>query len=664
MTGGRLAASQSESDLRKLKGSRLRCGYGTRERFARLLGLSALRVTRDAGPPRTTGLPSEGAGTTGLPPEDAGPSRDTGPAGMAGSLYSVEAVHWVEDHVEIRVVGAGLDDGLDVTLDATRAERPTFLSGPEVSLWFRRPEIPPSLALRFRQVAGRNLARLRLRDLARAVLLDPDNRVASVVDETDPVPEGISIPTAAEHAWTHPAFYADFFAAPEIRRAGCDIIDVHTAHTLVSHGDVECSYCAVCVPRPRTALLRLPVYETVRNIGRLPDGQGLFNESEDLSDIISSDMTEQDVILGAPGRIEQVLEHAERHRKKDRLLMIGLCLPDVIGEDQDAAVEAYAAKTETPVFMVPASPRSWAWFARDMLQTRRKTAASIAKCDSHAINLIGFADNEGTRELGVRLASVGVRLNTRVLPELHMDAVDLIPQGALNVYLPNIHWEKAYSHLEDDELRGHLTIDGPYGIAGTRAWLQRVCAALGMTDDGPGSIAEEFDGWMNPIADRWNRLRAEAGAYRLGVVVSDDDIGTLLDARFTWGIALLSVLHEMGFGLDLFVGGPRADAAVERFRTRTSLDRGDYVIDTFDSFPSLLEALAGSPCRAVFSNYVFDWRLVQAGKTPFSTLELEMGLQGAVLTLERLLAACRLPLFCDGRRFLRNTAPAGYDDER
>ena len=607
-----------------------------------MLGVSVLPVTRDAGPD----------GTAGLPGEDG------------GSLYSVAAVLWVEDHVEVKVVGAGLDDGLDVILDATRAERPTFLSGPEVSLWFRRPEIPPSLARRFRQVAGRNLAHLRLRDLARAVLLDPDNRVAPVVDEADPAPDGISIPTSAEHAWTHRAMFADFFAASELRRAGGDIVDVHTAHTQVSHGDVECSYCAVWVPRPRTGLLRLPVYETVRNIGRPLEEQGLFNESEDLSDIISSDMTEQDVILGAPGRMEQVLEHADRHGKKDRLVVIGLCLPDVIGEDQDATVEAYAAKTKTPVFMVPAAPRSWAWFARDILQTRRRALASSTKSDPRAINLIGFADNAGTRDVRRRLEAVGVRINTRVLPELDMGAVDLLPRGALNVYLPNIYWEKAYSHLEDDELRGHLTIDGPYGIAGTRAWLESVCGALGIPDTGSGSIAGQFEAWMEPMAERWSRLRSEAAAYRLGVVVSDDDIDTLLDARFTWGIALLSVLQEMGFGLDLFVGGPRADTAVERFRTRTSLGREDYAIDTFDSLPSLLDALAASPCRAVFSNYVFDWRLVQAGKTPFSTLEFEMGLHGAVLTLERLLAACRLPLFCDGRRFLSKTAPAGYDDER
>jgi len=144
-------------------------------------------------------------------------------------------------------------------------------------------------------------------------------------------------------------------------------------------------------------------------------------------------------------------------------------------------------------------------------------------------------------------------------------------------------------------------------------------------------------------------------------VVPGHEVDTLIEARCTWGIALTQVLREMGFGLDLFIGGR---GAAEAFRARTKLVEGDYTLSVFDSLPALIDALQDSPCQAVFSNYMFDWRLVTAGKTPFSTLEFESGLSGAIATLQRLIAVCRLPLFRAGKRFLSAGLPKGGTDVR
>ncbi|MBI5481534.1 MAG: hypothetical protein HY906_21940 [Deltaproteobacteria bacterium] len=589
-------------------------------------------------------------------------------------------VEWAADHVEVTLAGTREPPSLTLIITATRRGQPAFLVGPEVSLWVQGAEVPEQLAARLRAVTERALPRLALADLERMVALDPelteigtaaavasplapalsDDPAAAHREPTaraGPALEGISIPTAGQHALTAPEFYADFLAAPELRRAGCDIIDVHSAHTLVSHGDVECAYCAVCVPRPRCGLLRLPVYETVRNIGRLPHGQGRFDESEDLADVFCSDMTEQDVISGAPGMIRQVLRQADTNRKKDRLLVIGLCLPDVIGADQEAAVQDYRAATDTAVYMVPSAPRSWSWFAADLLRSRRKALDHTGPPDPRAVNLIGYPENAGTRELSSLLADLGVAVNTCVLPELSMSSVERIPRAALNVFLPNVHWEKVYEHLRGDGGRTHLEIDGPYGIAGTRAWLQSVSAALGMGRD----LDELLRRRLAPLQERWDRLRQEARGFRLGFVVPAEDSPALLQSRFTWGIPLAAAIHEMGFGLDLFVGGPASPAAAAQIRAGLGLAPADYELHEFDSLPGMLDALAQSQCQAVFSNYVFDWRLVRTGKAPFSTLEFEMGVAGAVATLKRLVAVCRLPLFRGGRRFMNDCAPRGLE---
>jgi hypothetical protein len=543
-------------------------------------------------------------------------------------------------------------DSLVLVLEATRPERRAFLVGAEVSLWSREKAVPDPLARRLRKVAARNLAKLRFEDLQKAVLLDPEAVPEQEAVEA-PAPDGISTASAAEHAFTHPGLFADFFAASELRRAGCDIIDVHSAHSLVCHGDVECAYCAVAVPRPRNGLLRLPVYETVRNVGRLPRGAGAFDESEDLTDITCSDMTEQDVILGAPGKLTAALRDADRKKKHDALLVIGLCVPDVIGENEEAVVQAYRATTDTPILTVPASPRSWGWLAQDMLDRRRAVHDDDGPADTSAVNLVGFGRNLGTRELRERLFDLGVRVQEQVIPELSMASIGRIHRAALNVYLPNVHWGRAYDHLKLDRGRSHVELDGPYGFEGTTRWLVGVRAALGMEASSGVCTRDDAQG------ETWERLREQARNHRLGLVVPGTDVDTLTDARHTWGIPLTSFLTEMGFGLDVFLASPVC-GDVGRLQAHLGLTEHDVTLTRVESLDGMLDALTRSPCEAVFSSYVFDWRLVRSGKMPFSTLELEMGYRGAVASLARLLTLCRTPLFRAGRRFLGGVAPKGW----
>jgi hypothetical protein len=615
-------ASPTRANPVPVRGRHLTCGAASRQRISRLLGLDRQPV-----------------------------------------VHSVVSVVWAAQRLEVVLAREG-EAPVHLVLEAATPGAPWLVAGPQVRLWSRQKTVPSELLSRLQRVTARKLASLPFVDLERLVALDPDvveTRPAGPSTSTgEPVAyDGISIPSEAIHALTAPEFYADFFAASEFRRAGCDIVDVQSGHELVSHADVECSYCAVCVPSPRAALLRLPVYESVRNIGKAPADRGTFDESEDPAKLCSSDITEQDVIFGARGKVEQVLRFADRSRTKSKLLFVGACLPDVIGEDQEAAVKEYGASTETPVYVVPPSPRSWEWLARDLLAVRRKAISGKGEADPHAVNLIGFAQNAGTRELEQLLSALGISVCARVLPALEMDAVARIPRASLNVYLPNAHWEKAYTHLLDDDGRAHLVLDAPYGLRSTRRWLQRIAEALGVDGDVTAVVQSRFE----PLQERWNHLREGARGARLGLAVSSTDVDTLLDARFSWGIPLAPVIEEMGFGLDLFVGGPHASAAADTFRARTSLDPSSFVLHEFDGLGGLLSSLERSTCGAVFSNYVFDWRLVRSGKAPFSTLEFEMGLRGAVATLERLLTLARLPLFRAGGRFLRRGMPDGGADE-
>jgi hypothetical protein len=79
-------------------------------------------------------------------------------------------------------------------------------------------------------------------------------------------------------------------------------------------------------------------------------------------------------------------------------------------------------------------------------------------------------------------------------------------------------------------------------------------------------------------------------------------------------------------------------------------------VRAFDSFAMLRQRLQDSPARAFLSYHFYDWRLTEAGKGAFSIQHFEMGLHGAIRTIERLLQVCRNPFYAKYSRFLRRTA--------
>ena len=89
---------------------------------------------------------------------------------------------------------------------------------------------------------------------------------------------------------------------------------------------------------------------------------------------------------------------------------------------------------------------------------------------------------------------------------------------------------------------------------------------------------------------------------------------------------------------------------------KTFADGTRHSVRAFDSFAFLRQRLLEGPARAFLSYHFFDWRLSEAGKASFSIQHFELGVPGAVRTLERLVGVCRAPFFSRYGRYLRRTA--------
>jgi hypothetical protein len=81
-----------------------------------------------------------------------------------------------------------------------------------------------------------------------------------------------------------------------------------------------------------------------------------------------------------------------------------------------------------------------------------------------------------------------------------------------------------------------------------------------------------------------------------------------------------------------------------------------HSVRAFDSFPFLRQRLRDCPASAFLSYHFYDWRLSEAGKASFSIQHFEMGVPGAVRTLERLLSVCRTGFYPKYGKYLRRTA--------
>jgi hypothetical protein len=261
-----------------------------------------------------------------------------------------------------------------------------------------------------------------------------------------------------------------------------------------------------------------------------------------------------------------------------------------------------------------------------------------------AVNLIGFPRSREKDELKGLLAELKIRVNADFIPHIDLEAVDDLFAARLSVFYPEARYASLYGRLFS-----HTGILGlapsPFGLAGSRAWLGQVSAAFGQER----RFAGLWKSWWSRKRKLWKEMASEAGRHSVGFIGTDQELDALADPFQTAGVPLLSMLGEMGFGIERFVfrekgkriDGKRPDAAV------------------FASPGELESALAASRCCLVYSDVRLDRRITARGRLPVAAADFKMGPEGCLRTLEFLTGACGFDLFRRYGKFLtaREEAP-------
>ena len=132
-------------------------------------------------------------------------------------------------------------------------------------------------------------------------------------------------PRSLLDTWGAPDSHADFFAGGEISRGQLDSIDPSKIFQFIQHSDAECLYVNPRSIGTVVTLVNYPWDGRVRSPGR-PFEQGMANTSDEEAmeeGMFTTDLVEDDVILGNPRKLDDLLRFASsRPSSKHKLLFV------------------------------------------------------------------------------------------------------------------------------------------------------------------------------------------------------------------------------------------------------------------------------------------------------------------------------------------------------
>jgi len=448
--------------------------------------------------------------------------------------------------------------------------------------------------------------------------------------------------------WGNALQWHQFFSDFEIARSGLCNVQFNEPVAYVIHGEPECNLVEPQI-RPWThTFARMPFYREPPD-PRAPESRGRK---------FVSLITERETVLGGDHSLDAALDRAAQDPHTQLIYVNNTCLPKMVGDDLDSLVARLSARTDKPILNLNTDLNSPEASYRHMLAQAENHAQhppDARTISPKAVSFLGFARGPNRRELQALLGAVDVEVAAFLAPTLDVRGVWQYRAGCAQVIYPQDTWLRLHAELFADLDTPVLEAPAPYGLHDTKRWLAVIAGAAGQQD----TCQERWPQLAEGDTRRFELLRAQVGDLRVGAVVTPHSAPRLYQAEHLYGVRLLPLLEELGFGLDVLLldPGPSAAAAVDEAEAglRSCLrDPARLTLHRFNSPASLDRRLTQAPCGLVYSEVACDHRLSRAGKTGFGLQVFEMGLAGAVRSLERLLRWGRWPFY---RRYAARLAP-------
>lgn len=356
------------------------------------------------------------------------------------------------------------------------------------------------------------------------------------------------------------------------------------------------------------------------------------------------EVTDGHVVFGPEDMIEGALNRLLEQRYSPCIFSHS-CINKVIGTDMEGIISRVAEQHWTKI--VHDCNIGIEQFHRDVARVYDECVRQDETGRSEgtrSINLVGFDRNRAVEEITATLELLGLTINEICVPDVDRRALRALNRAALQVLCPVDGYEQIYQSLFRRLDIPTIMPRAPYGFAATERWLEQVANHFDVDVDSQDGFAREIEARRRALEP----LRREAQAYRVGMVLAPADIEALLrPSCFFYAIPIVSLLEEMGFGIEFLVA--RADEPrVARAKLEGLLDDPSrHEISFVSSLRETRQWLQETSARCIYSDVRYDRRLLQSGKAGFSLFLFEMGLGGFTRSLSRLLNLCRTTFYDD-----------------
>lgn len=382
-----------------------------------------------------------------------------------------------------------------------------------------------------------------------------------------------------------------------------------------------------------TCMTKIPLVETADHVGAMWHRFHELPMSLARKPWRTVDLKELDLILGDQDGFREQIRIALAGGRTRLLAVLSTCIGDLIGLDVRGVVEEVSGGRDVPLFIWNARTINGTSIASLWEHVLRLASSDLTPCPG-LVNLVGFAAEDTTIAAGIRadLAAFGVRVNALLIPSVRTPQVDRFRQAHATIVnrdsVTQEEFRTARRLLDEATV---LDLDPPFGPAATARFCEAVALAAGV-DAPPNAGTERFA----PYSDRWEALKIRASRHEVLIVVDAVTAIYVSDPARLYGLNVVSLLLEMGFGVRiLWIGDDEPAIGVSADKTRVPIDR----LADAAALPSWL---SNSRASLVFTEYVQDSRVTSAGKLPVTPRDFEPGFEGSLKTLLRLvrLAEC------------------------
>lgn len=230
--------------------------------------------------------------------------------------------------------------------------------------------------------------------------------------------------------------------------------------------------------------------------------------------VLSTELTESDVVFGAADKLKKAIVDADRTIKPELIAVMSSCATSIIGEDIGRAAEEVKGEIDSKIITISAGgfeSNQGEGYLEVMLALLESIAADAKPLDEPSINIIGeFRGGPDLHHIVDTLGRMGVSVNCVLTSGSTVGDIERIASAHLNYSFCDVSGIGPCRFLEEEFGIPFIHHPIPLGFSNTLRFYEVILEHLSIDytlQDELGEYAEERD-----------RLRSELDGVRVGIV--------------------------------------------------------------------------------------------------------------------------------------------------